>query len=264
AGLTQTGDLVGTLRYMSPEQALAKRGVVDHRTDLYALGATLYELLTLEPAFHGRDREELLRQITFEEPRPLRRLNAAIPADLETIVLKAMAKAVEERYATAQELANDLRRFLDNRPVLARRPTLLQRLRKWTRRHPAVVAAAVALLFLVAAGSLVSTALIRAEQGKAEAAYERERKRAEEAETRFRLAKRSVDEMIQFSEEELADKPNFWGLRKRLLQSALVYYQEFIDQRQGDPAAQEELRETKARVEKILSDLAALLGVGRL
>src|SRR5207247_512728 len=103
--LTQTGDLVGTLRYMSPEQALAKRGLVDHRTDLYSLGATLYELLTLEPAYRGSDREELLRQIAFEEPRPPRRMNQAIPADLETIVLKAMAKGVEERYATAQELA---------------------------------------------------------------------------------------------------------------------------------------------------------------
>src|SRR5262249_25182707 len=89
AGLTLTGALVGTLRYRSPEQALAKRAVVDHRTDLYSLGATLYELLTLEPAFGGRDREELLRQIAFEEPRPPRRLNAAIPAELATIVLKA-------------------------------------------------------------------------------------------------------------------------------------------------------------------------------
>ena len=85
---------------------------------------TLYELLTLRPAFGGRDREELLRQITQEEPRPPRRFNPAVPADLETIVLKAMAKEPVERYATAQELADDLRRFLEHRPILARRPTL--------------------------------------------------------------------------------------------------------------------------------------------
>jgi eukaryotic-like serine/threonine-protein kinase len=92
AGLTVTGDLVGTLRYMSPEQTLAQPIGVDHRTDLYSLGATLYEFLTLEPAFNGDDRHELLRQIAIEEPRPVRKVNKAVPADLETIVLKAMAK----------------------------------------------------------------------------------------------------------------------------------------------------------------------------
>jgi serine/threonine protein kinase len=92
AGLTLSGDLLGTLRYMSPEQALAKRLLIDHRTDVYSLGVTLYELLTLEPAFPGRDREEVLRQITLEEPRPPRRLNKAIPPELEIIVRKAMEK----------------------------------------------------------------------------------------------------------------------------------------------------------------------------
>jgi tRNA A-37 threonylcarbamoyl transferase component Bud32 len=84
ASLTLSGDLLGTLRYMSPEQALAKRVLIDHRTDLYSLGVTLYELLTLEPAFTGRDREEVLRQIAFEEPKPSRRLNPRIPEELET------------------------------------------------------------------------------------------------------------------------------------------------------------------------------------
>jgi len=96
--LSMTGDLIGTLRYMSPEQALAKRVVVDHRTDIYSLGVTLYELLTLEPAYSGSDRQELLRQIAFEEPRSLRRLNKSIPAALEMIVLKAMEKNAAERY----------------------------------------------------------------------------------------------------------------------------------------------------------------------
>ena len=97
--------------------------MVDHRTDVYSLGATLYELLTLEPAFAGNDRQELLRQIAFEEPRPPRRLNRAIPAELETIVLKAMEKNPADRYATAKELADDLRRFLEDEPIQARRPS---------------------------------------------------------------------------------------------------------------------------------------------
>src|SRR5439155_4515855 len=125
AGLTMTGDLVGTLRYMSPEQTLAKRILVDHRTDLYSLGATLYELLTLEPVFAGSDRQELLRQIAFEEPRPPRRLNKMLPADLETIVLKALEKNPADRYATGQELADDLQRYLKDEPIQAKRPTLV-------------------------------------------------------------------------------------------------------------------------------------------
>src|SRR5262249_38385840 len=117
ARLTMTGDLVGTLRYMSPEQALAKRVVVDHRTDVYSLGATLYELLALRPVFEGTDRQELLRQIAFEEPKPPRRVNRAVPAELEVIVLKALEKNPADRYATARALADDLRRFLDDRPI---------------------------------------------------------------------------------------------------------------------------------------------------
>jgi tetratricopeptide (TPR) repeat protein len=147
AGLTMTGDLVGTLRYMSPEQALAQPAGVDHRTDLYSLGATLYELLTLTPAFPGRDRQALLRQIAFEEPLPPRRVNKTIPAELETIVLKAMAKNPLERYATAQELADDLERFLNDEPIWARRPTMVQRVRTWARRHrPVMWSVAVGLL----------------------------------------------------------------------------------------------------------------------
>ncbi len=139
-----TGDLVGTLRYMSPEQALAKGVVVDHRTDVYSLGATLYELLTLEPAFTGSDRQELLRRIAFEEPRRLRRISKAIPAELEIIVLKAMEKNPQERYASAQGMADDLRRYLEDKPIEARRPTIVQHVRHWCRRHQALVGSAVA------------------------------------------------------------------------------------------------------------------------
>jgi WD40 repeat protein/serine/threonine protein kinase len=153
-GLTLTGDLLGTLRFMSPEQALAKRVAVDARTDIYSLGVTLYELLTLEPAFNGRDREEVLRQIAFEEPRPPRRWNKAIPTELETIVLKAMEKNPAERYATAADLAEDLRCFLADRPVRARRATLVGRGWRWCRRNRAL-----ALVSSVAAIAFVAVAI---------------------------------------------------------------------------------------------------------
>jgi serine/threonine protein kinase/Flp pilus assembly protein TadD len=150
AGLTMTGDLVGTLRYMSPEQALGRTAAVDHRTDIYSLGATIYELLALRPVFDGRDRQELLHRIASEEPCPLRRLNRGVPVELEIIVQKALEKDAEARYATAQELADDLRRFLEDKPIRARRPSWLDRTRKWARRHrPAVWWAAAALVVAI-------------------------------------------------------------------------------------------------------------------
>jgi WD40 repeat protein/serine/threonine protein kinase len=186
AGLTMTGDLVGTLRYMSPEQALAKRVAVDRRTDIYSLGVTLYELLTLERAFGGRDRHELLRQIAFEEPRRPRQRNKGIPAELETIVLKAMEKNPADRYGTAGDLGEDLRRFLEDRPIRARRPTPLQRLRKWARRHRSVVltlAASLAVLLLgLAAAAIVAFVRIDAALDQAKRNAGRERKAKEEAE----------------------------------------------------------------------------------
>ena len=137
ANLTRTGDMVGTLRYSSPEQA---RGgsVVDHRTDVYSLGITLYELLALRPAFEARDRRELLRLILHENPLLLRRVRPDIPADLEVIVSKATAKEPQERYQTAGELADDLRRFLSHQLIKARPPTMWEGGIKWIRRRPGV------------------------------------------------------------------------------------------------------------------------------
>jgi serine/threonine protein kinase len=193
AGLTMSGDLLGTLRYMSPEQALAKRALVDHRTDIYSLGATLYELLTLEPAYRGTDRQELLRQIAFEEPRLPRRINKSIPPELETIVLKSMGKSPEERYGTAQELADDLRRFLQHEPILAKKPTWIQRANKWSRRHPAAVRSAIVMLFLITAGSLLSTGLIWREKERTG----KERDRAEANEKHANEERRRAEESQQ-------------------------------------------------------------------
>jgi serine/threonine protein kinase len=130
-GVTMTGEILGTLRYASPEQALARHGLVDHRSDVYSLGATLNELVTLRPVFEGRDRNELLRQIAEEEPRVPRALEPSVPVELETILLKALAKEPSDRYATALELADDLERYLEDRPIRARRPSPLEKATKW-------------------------------------------------------------------------------------------------------------------------------------
>jgi serine/threonine protein kinase/uncharacterized protein HemY len=223
AQLTLTGDVVGTLRYMSPEQALARRAQLDHRTDIYSLGATLYELLALEPAFPGRDRQELLRQIATEPPRPLRRLGPAIPADLETIVLKAMSKEPEGRYATAQELADDLRRFLEDKPIKAQRPGLGQRAARWARRHRAVVACAAIVLVIASVVLALSTVLIQVARLKA--VQQRD------------AARRAVDDMYtDVAERWLEQEPEMEEVQRELLLKALRYYQEFAQERGTDPA----------------------------
>jgi serine/threonine protein kinase/Flp pilus assembly protein TadD len=242
-GLTMTGDLVGTLRYMSPEQALAKRGQVDHHTDIYSLGATLYELLTLEPAVVGHDRQELLQQIALGEPRPPRRLNQAIPVELETIVLKAMAKNPVERYASAQELADDLKRYLEDKPIRARRPTLLERATKWSRRHRSVVVAAVVLLVMAVIGLAVSTGLIWREQKRAEA--------------RSRQARRAVDEMYtEVAQEWLDQEPHMEWVQRRFLLKALQFYEEFAAEEGSDPA----VRLAQATAYRRVGDIQQKLG----
>jgi hypothetical protein len=268
--LTVTGELVGTLRYASPEQALARPGLVDHRTDVYALGATLYELLTLRPIFEGGDRRELLRHIADTEPLPPRSVDRAVPVELETIILKAVAKEPAERYGSAQELAEDLGRFLEDRPILARRPTLGERSARWARRHRAVVLGGVLLLALLAAGLGILAALIAREQWKTREAYEQ--LRAEQGRTEAALAqargsynkaREAVDALARFGEEDPAGPTELTDLRRRLLETALVYYQDFIDERRDDPSSQAALAAARARVVAILGDLAAFEDFGR-
>ncbi len=218
SGLTVTGDLMGTLRYMSPEQALGKRSLLDHRTDIYSLGVTLYELLTLQPAFPGTERQDLLRRVTSEEPPRPRTADPQIPPDLETIVLKAMAKAPEERYATAQELAEDLRRFLDDRPIRARRPTLWHRVKKWVRRHRAPVGVAVAALVLLLLASTIGLALW---QRQTSLALDNLEKQKQKTEREHRLAVDALADMatsfgLAASEQNDAPLAVLWFARAAL------------------------------------------------
>ncbi len=152
AGLTLTGDLPGTLRYMSPEQALGRRALVDRRTDVYSLGATLYELLTLSPVIAGADRQEILRRIAEAEPAPVRRVNPAVPIDLATIVTKAISKEPSSRYETAWQLADDLRLYLEGKPIAARRVGPASRLWRWSRRRPLLAGLAASLILSLVFG----------------------------------------------------------------------------------------------------------------
>ncbi len=140
SGLTRTGELVGTDRYMSPEQAAGKQALIDRRTDIYSLGATLYELLTFQPAYGAKNPHQILRQIAETEPVRIRTLNPAAPTDLVTVVAKAMARDPSARYLTAQHLADDLNRFLEGRPVAARPTPSWVRVLKSARRRPVLTA----------------------------------------------------------------------------------------------------------------------------
>ena len=153
-GMTQTGDIVGTPAYMSPEQARARSGELDQRTDIYSLGATLYEVVTLEAPFEADDIVELYRQIVTKEPRAPSSIDRTIPHDLETIIQKAMQKAPDDRYRTARMMARDLRAFADDRPIAAQRTPAWQRAWKTMKRNPGVSAATGAALVAVLVAGL--------------------------------------------------------------------------------------------------------------
>jgi eukaryotic-like serine/threonine-protein kinase len=280
-GITMTGDLLGTLRYMSPEQALGQRGQVDGRTDIYSLGITLYELLAGRPAFSGSNRQLLLRQVIEQEPPPLRQINPSVPRDLETIVLKAIAKEPLQRYSTSQTLAEDLRRFLNYQPVHAKRPTVWDRSNKWLRRHPALVTSTMLVLLTMALALGVSTLLISAayeneaelrqlaenavqrEQRQREAAEAAETREAEQrriAESEAKLAK-AVKEFLQQDVLQLADPAT------QLLLSSGVRYAADLSLREVVLRASEKIDDQfpdQPRVEaEIRSSLAAALnGMG--
>ncbi|MCU0711207.1 MAG: serine/threonine protein kinase [Pirellula sp.] len=256
--LTQTGDFVGTLRYMSPEQASGQRGIVDHRADIYALGATLYELLVNRPMLDAADRPALLHQILYGDPKPLRQIERSIPIELETIVQKATQHSPSDRYQSAEAFANDLRCFLDERPIQARKPSLVDVARKWSRRHPAVVASAMFAMLVSVIAMGITIALVEHQRSLTLESLDRETDRSVQAEKRLGLAQQAADEMIRLAEEELSDNPFEEGLRMRLLTSALRYYQSFVDEQRENPEAQSDLRETTERLSKIIADLTLI------
>jgi serine/threonine protein kinase/WD40 repeat protein len=188
--LTHAGDVLGTLRYMPPE---AFEGKADSRGDIYALGLTLYELLAFRPAFDEKDRNRLVKKVTTVEPVRLNRLNRHVPRDLVTIVHKAIARDPVHRYQTAADLAEDLKRFVEDRPVRARRITETERLWRWCRRNPlpAGLLAAMVLVFLIGfAGVFWQWRL-------AEAAREEEQVQHGRAEVQRQLAELARDEADQ-------------------------------------------------------------------
>jgi hypothetical protein len=248
--LTKTGDVVGTLRYMSPEQALGQTARVDQRTDVYSLGATLYELLTLRPAFPGKDGLTLTRQIEQQEPVRLRQWQPDIPADLETVVLKTLAKRREDRYATAQQFADDLSRVLAGKPALAKPPTMPDRVHKWARRHRRLVGAIAGICFLVVTGLAGSSFFVAREKTRAEKNYAA-------AEANYRQARRAVDQFGARLAERLADIPGAEQVRRDLLKDTLEYYRSFVEQAGTEPKLRADLAMTYTKIGTIAGEIGS-------
>lgn len=170
--LTQTGDIVGTISYMAPERL---NGESDQRSDIYSLGITLYEMLTLRHPFAKSDRQQLIRQISLDEPPAPRTIDATLPRDLETIILKAIARQPSDRYQSAEMLAADLRRFLDDQPIHARRIGVLERGWRMCRRNPIVVGLTAVIVLLATAVSVGLPVLhiLRSDRDRAVASQQR-------------------------------------------------------------------------------------------
>ena len=226
--ITHSGDIVGTVRYMAPERFAGK---CDARSDVYALGLTLYELLALRPAFEAADRHELMRRVMSEDPERLRGLVPHLPRDMETIVQKAIDRDPARRYSTAAALAEDLQRFLDDKPIKARRVTAAEQAWRWARRNPAVASLAVGLLLALTAG----LAGVSWQWRKAETDLKTAEAANRKAQARFDLAMQAVRAFTTGASEDVMLKEKaLGGLRKKLLGQSQTFYQRLRNSLEGE------------------------------
>jgi serine/threonine-protein kinase len=260
--VTERGRIVGTPAYLSPEQAQGHLDRVGVASDVFALGALLYELLTGQPPYTG-SKEEVLRLAQRGEVAPARQRKPAVPRALEAVCGKAMAARPENRYPTARALAEEVQRYLADEPVQADREPLTERLRRWGRRHHSLVTSSVVLLLVSVLGLALGLWAVANEQARTAA----QRDRAIEAEKRatahlklavanLKLAKKAVDECFNVCKEDpLFQQPRMEKVRKLLLAKTLPFYQQMLKQQPANWALQWEEADQWFRVGYIEGEL---------
>ncbi len=237
---TMQGQLLGTPAYMAPEQAQGRHDLVDERTDVYGLGAILYEILTGRPPFIAPKTSEIIRKVCQEAPTPPRQILATIPPGLESVCMKALRKPSAERYTTAAELAQEVQRYLADEPVQAYAEPWTSRVLRWARRHKTAVSAAAALLVTATIALAVSTVLVSKEKTEAEAQGQQ--------------ARHAVHLLTKVADIGFDDQLD--PLQKEFLEDALQYYEQFTSRVAHDPA----VRLEHGRVYQQMGDIQRKLG----
>jgi serine/threonine-protein kinase len=237
---TQDGRIQGTPAYMAPEQAAGRSGAIGPATDIYALGAILYEILAGQPPFQGTTTADLLRRVIHEPPRPPREIDPAVPRALEAVCLKALGKRPEDRYPSADALTLDVKRWLADEPVSVYREPWPTRLGRWARHHKSAVTSAAALAATVMVALSVGTVLIRRER--------------DEARAQRRQARLAVDDMYsKVADQWLEDRLD--PLQREFLAKALAYYENFTRQDSSDPTVRQERGRAYLRMGDVLRKL---------